>query len=79
MNYQKLVSANKINIEQQIKAKTLLQNSQYLLQPIKVINPYAEAVELPKEVLKPRRTNAHYLQFIELVTLLPPTPKSYKI
>ena len=68
MNYQKSVSANKINIEQQIKAKTLLQNSQYLLKSIKVINPYAEMVELPKEVLKPRRTNAHYLQFIELIT-----------
>lgn len=68
MNYQKLVSANKINIEEQIKAKTLLQNSQYLLKSIKVINPYAEMVELPKEVLKPRRTNAHYLQFIELIT-----------
>lgn len=68
MSYQKLVSANKVNIEQQIKAKQLLQNSQYLLQSIKVINPYAEMVELPKEVLKPRRTNAHYLQFIELIT-----------
>lgn len=68
MNYQKLVSANKINIEEQIKAKQLLQNSQYLLKSIKVINPYAQMVELPKEVLKPRRTNAHYLQFIELIT-----------
>ena len=68
MNYQKLVSANKINIEEQLKAKSLLLNSQYLLQSIKVINPYAELVELPKEVLKPRRTNAHYLQFIELIT-----------
>jgi predicted transcriptional regulator len=68
MNYQKLVSANKIDIEQQLKAKAVLQNSQYLLKSIKVINPYAELVELPKEVLKPRRTNAHYLQFIELIT-----------
>lgn len=68
MEYQKLISANKINIEQQIKAKILLQNSQYLLKPIKVVNPYAELLELPKEVLKPRRTNAHYLQFIELIT-----------
>jgi predicted transcriptional regulator len=68
MNYQKLVSANKIDIEQQLKAKAVLQNSQYLLKSIKIINPYAELVELPKEVLKPRRTNAHYLQFIELIT-----------
>lgn len=68
MNYQRKASAGNIDIEQQIKAKTLLQNSQYLLKSIKVINPYAEMVELPKEVLKPRRTNAHYLQFIELIT-----------
>lgn len=68
MNYQRKASAGNIDIEAQLKARQLLQNSQYLLKPIKVINPYAEAVELPKEVLKPRRTNAHYLQFIELIT-----------
>jgi hypothetical protein len=68
MNYQRSASAGKIDIEEQIKAKQLLQNSQYLLKSIKVINPYAQLVELPKEVLKPRRTNAHYLQFIELIT-----------
>ena len=68
MNYQRRASAGNIDIEQQIKAKTVLLNSQYLLKSIKVINPYAEMVELPKEVLKPRRTNAHYLQFIELIT-----------
>jgi predicted transcriptional regulator len=68
MNYQRRASAGKNDIEAQIKAKALLQNSQYLLKSIKVINPYAELVELPKEVLKPRRTNAHYLQFIELIT-----------
>jgi energy-coupling factor transporter ATP-binding protein EcfA2 len=68
MNYQRRASAGKINIEEEIKAKTLLQNSQYLLKPIKVVNPFAEVLELPNEVLKPRRTNAHYLQFIELIT-----------
>ncbi|MBP7174258.1 MAG: hypothetical protein KBA33_09375 [Cloacibacterium sp.] len=68
MNYQRRASAGNIDIEAQIKAKTLLQNSQYLLKSIRVINPYAELLELPSEVLKPRRTNAHYLQFIELIT-----------
>lgn len=68
MNFQRRISAGKIDIEQQLIAKSLLLNSQYLLKPIKVINPYAELLELPNEVLKPRRTNAHYLQFIELVT-----------
>lgn len=32
------------------------------------MNPFAELLHLPDEVLKPRRTNAHYLQFIEAIT-----------
>lgn len=68
MNHQRAVSAGQINYEEQLKTKTLLENSQYLLKPIRVINPYAQILELPNEVLKPRRTNAHYLQFIELIT-----------
>ena len=31
-------------------------------------NPFAEKLHIPKEVFKPRRTNAHYLAFIEAVT-----------
>ena len=31
-------------------------------------NPYAEYLELPQSVFKPRRTNSHYLQFIEAIT-----------
>jgi predicted transcriptional regulator len=68
MQYQRLLSAGKINEEEQLQSKILLQNSQQLLKNIKIINPYAEYLEIPKEVLKKRRTNAHYLQFIELIT-----------
>jgi Mn-dependent DtxR family transcriptional regulator len=68
MNYQRLSSAGKINQEDEIRAKSLLQNVQRILKPIKVVNPYAEYLELPASVFKPRRTNAHYLQFIEAVT-----------
>jgi len=68
MNHQRAVSAGQINYEEQHTSCELLKNSQYLLKPIKVINPYAQILELPNEVLKPRRTNAHYLQFIELIT-----------
>ena len=68
MNYQRKASAGKIDIEEQHTSCELLKNSQYLLKPIKVVNPFAEILELPNEVLKPRRTNAHYLQFIELIT-----------
>ncbi len=68
MNYQRLISAGKIDDTQEHKAKELLKNVQRALKPIKVINPFAEYLELPKSVFKPRRTNSHYLQFIEAIT-----------
>lgn len=68
MHYQRAVSAGKINREEEIKAATLLQNCQHILEPIKVVNPYAELLQIPSNVLKPRRSNKHYLDFIETVT-----------
>ena len=68
MDHQKKISAGKINIDQQIKISSLLQNCQRVLKPVLVRNPYAEQLELPKEVFKPRRTNGHYLALIEAVT-----------
>jgi hypothetical protein len=68
MDYQRLISAGKVNQDEEHKAKELLKNVQRLLKPIRVINPFAEYLELPKSVFKPRRTNSHYLQFIEAIT-----------
>ena len=68
MDYQRLVSAGKVNESEQLKATELLCNVQRILKPIRVINPFAEYLELPQSVFKPRRTNSHYLQFIEAVT-----------
>lgn len=68
MQHQRLMSAGKVNEEEQLKAAQLLRNVQRVLKPIKVINPYAEFLELPQSVFKPRRTNSHYLQFIEAIT-----------
>lgn len=68
MQYQRLLSAGKINTDEQDQIKNLLQNTQRLLKPIKIINPYAEYLHLPKEVFKPRRTNKHYIDFIEVIT-----------
>ncbi|AMO20686.1 hypothetical protein [Flavobacterium columnare] len=68
MFYQRQLSAGKINHEEEIKSKMLLQNAQRLLKTISVRNPYAEFLSLPQSVFKPRRTNAHYLQFIEAIT-----------
>jgi hypothetical protein len=68
MQYQRKKSAGTVNNEEEKTIKELLQNTQRLLQPIQVRNPYAELLQIPTEVFKPRRTNAHYLQFIEAVT-----------
>ncbi|WP_438426244.1 hypothetical protein [Aquimarina macrocephali] len=68
MYYQRLISAGKVNVEKEYQARQCLQNVQMVLQSVKVINPYAEFLELPQSVFKPRRTNTHYLQFIEAIT-----------
>ncbi|MFK7033387.1 hypothetical protein [Flavobacterium oreochromis] len=68
MFYQRAVSAGQINYEEEIQTKMLLQNAQRLLKTITVRNPFAMHLTLPQSVFKPRRTNAHYLQFIEAIT-----------
>ncbi len=68
MHYQRKKSAGTVNSEEERNIKALLQNTQRLLQPVQIRNPYAEQLQIPTEVFKPRRTNAHYLQFIEAVT-----------
>jgi len=68
MKYQRMHYAGKIDIDHQLKCAKQLRNVQRLLKPIRVVNPYAEYLELPKSVFKPRRTNIHYLQLIEVIT-----------
>jgi hypothetical protein len=68
MEYQRKKSAGTINTDEEKSIKELLKNSQRLLQPVSVRNPYAEQLKIPGEVFKPRRSNSHYLQFIEAVT-----------
>ncbi|WP_202628637.1 hypothetical protein [Sediminibacterium soli] len=68
MQYQRRKSAGTVNTTEEYHTKELLKNTQRLLQPVQVRNPYAEQLTIPHEVFKPRRTNAHYLQFIEAVT-----------
>jgi predicted transcriptional regulator len=68
MNYQRRASSGEIDQIQEKKAAELLRNCQRILEPIKVVNPYAPQLKIPKEVFKARRTNSHYLAFIEAVT-----------
>ncbi len=41
---------------------------QRTLIPVTIRNPFAEYLRIPTQVMKPRRTNAHYLAFIDVVT-----------
>lgn len=68
MQYQRAMSAGKVDTVAEQQAATLLSNCQRMLKPVGVRNPYAEWLKIPQEVFKPRRSNAHYLAFIEAVT-----------
>jgi uridine kinase len=61
MSYQRKRSAGSINVYEEQSIKEFLQNTQRVLQPITIRNPYAELLKIPTAVFKPRRSNAHYL------------------
>ena len=69
MEYQRKFSAGKINLQQEEELKESFRDIQTVLKRIRVRNPYAEFLKIPEEVLKPLRTNMHYLGFIEAITL----------
>ena len=68
MTYQRKLSAGKIDLAEEHKLQEQFKDMQRVLRPVQIRNPYAEMLRIPKEVFKPRRTNAHYLAFIEAVT-----------
>jgi hypothetical protein len=68
MEYQRRLSAGKINSKEENELKEFFKDMQTVLKPIKVRNPYAELLKLPEYVFKPLRTNAHYLAVIETIT-----------
>ena len=68
MEYQRKLSAGKINQKQEEAVREFMKDVQSVLKNIRVVNPYAELLNLPQTVFKPLRTNSHYLQFIETVT-----------
>ncbi|MEM9859849.1 MAG: hypothetical protein AAF843_21030, partial [Bacteroidota bacterium] len=68
MAYQRAESAGELDKQAEHQIREQLKNTQRVLQPVTVRNPYAHHLKIPKAVFKPRRTNAHYLAFIEAVT-----------
>jgi predicted transcriptional regulator len=68
MDYQRKLSAGKIDATEQQKITKEFQDMQRILQAVQIRNPFAESLKIPDEVFKPRRTNAHYLAFVEMIT-----------
>lgn len=68
MDYQRRISAGRINVKEEERLKEFFKDMQSVLAPIAVRNPFAELLRLPEHVFKPLRTNSHYLAFIETVT-----------
>jgi hypothetical protein len=68
MDYQKNLRANLIDAHTERLLQNKLQNMQRVLEPIKVVNPYAPIIDIPKEDFKPRRTLPLLLGFIETIT-----------
>ena len=59
-------------LEREERADTLrvLRNAQRLLKPVRIFNPYAEALTFPHERTRTRRDHEKYLALIEAVALL---------
>jgi predicted transcriptional regulator len=68
MDYQRKLRAGKIDTTEENSIKELFKNCQRIIEPVRVLNPYAEFLTIPEEVLKPRRSNDHYLLAIEAIT-----------
>lgn len=68
MDYIKNKSTGQIKEIEQDEIRKRIQNVQRVLKPIKVYNPYANLIDLPSEVFKPRRSLPLLLGFIETIT-----------
>jgi len=68
MNYHRAVSASRIDKDKEEAVRNQLELVQRSLRPVKVVNPYAELIELPATVHNPRRTLPILLSFIEVIT-----------
>ena len=68
MEYQTRLSAGLIDRSQEQAVNQLFRNVQQVLQPVRVVNPYAAFIRLPDQIFKPRRTMTLLLSFIETVT-----------
>ncbi|MDB5146194.1 MAG: hypothetical protein JWQ57_214 [Mucilaginibacter sp.] len=68
MDYQRKLSAGRVDQMEERNVREQLKNVQRLLKPISVKNPYATYLQLPEAVFKPRRTMLLLLLFTETIT-----------
>ena len=68
MDYQRKLSAGKIDQSVERTVQHQIKNVQRMLKPITVKNPYATFLQLPEAVFKPRRTMLLLLLFTETIT-----------
>ena len=68
LDYQRKLASGKIDQAKQHEARTLLQATQRLLEPVEVQNPFAEDLKLPSQVFTQRRANQLYLDLIGAIT-----------
>lgn len=68
MEYQRRVSAGLINESEIFKTQHQLKCLIASLKNIRVINPYATAISLPKDIAYPKKTLLLLLDFIEVIT-----------
>jgi len=70
IDYQNQVAAGLRDQKAAKKSKEFMQNCVRLLEPLEVINPYANQIKLPQTAHKIRRLNELYQSFVRQITLL---------
>ncbi len=70
IEYQNCVAAGAINREDEENTKKFIQKFISIIQPYKVINPFAQKIQLPEEAQKIRRLNDLFQSFVKMITIL---------
>ncbi len=70
IEYQNQLAAGQIDKSGQRQTVEFIRNCIRLLEPIEVINPFANKIKLPQEAHKIRRLNELYQSFVKQITLL---------
>ncbi len=70
IDYQNSLATGEINTVEIEKTKTFIANCLRMLQPLKVVNPYASKIKLPQSVHKLRRLHGMYQVLVAQITYL---------